>query len=731
MILLLLSTVAVLWSPCQSQDLHALRQKMAEREAHLAAMEQFPNFREDVVKAMAMIEDLWTVHFPKLLESESLFNISQECVNSTKSIIFKHNVTMPELLPLIDATGKQGAGLLTGNLVLDAAFDECFNYNYTGFCMGKVDLSFISSSIPLSWTAGLCVPKHCTPRDIAIVLNATVVFRVDEEKFACTDAKFPAYSPGSIVMILVCLLFALLVALGTVMDKILEWVGYSSHEQDPLAINNSDSSGLGVSGTGERVPLLSHVAREKQTKVRLHEFITAFSLYKTLPTLLATKQAASVITSLNGLRVMSMFWVILGHVYVWISIGAVTADNSLEIKLLLERFTFQSVENAFFAVDSFFFLSGVLVAYLTFRQMKKTGRFPFLHYYVHRYLRLTPAYAFVLFFAWSLSQYIAAGPVLSMGNGYSGACSKYWWTNLLYINNLYPWNMAKQCIGWSWYLANDMQFFVIAPLILIPMYYLFPVGLVMSSVMLAGSFLITATLSGVFDFQGGIFASIAYGYVPNPNITVSYMDVIYEKPWSRISPYIVGLLLGYVLYKGVRLPFNRKISAPVYLAIWMVSGFLLASTTYGLYFTWHGHVPTRAENVVYITFSRFAWGIGLALLVFACHNGYGGLINTFLSMKIWTPLSRMTFNAYLVHPIVLTIVYGQLQKSIHVTDITMATFSVAMIAFSYTIGGLLCLFVEFPLGSVEMLLFKLVGLDPRMETQRQGTIKDKGEKTIA
>ena len=710
--LLFLSVVAVLSSPCQCQDLQALKQKVAEREAHLAAMEQFPNFREDVVKAMAMIEDLWTVHFPKLLESESLFDISQECVNSTKSIIFKHNVAMPELLPLVDATGKQGAGLLTGNLVLDAAFDECFNYNYTGFCMGKVNLSFIPPSIPLSWTAGLCVPKHCTPRDIAIALNTTEVFRVDEHSFSCTDTKRPAYSPGSIVMILVCVLFALLVSLGTAVDKILELVSYSSHKKDHIVINDSGPNGQD-SGSGEKLPLLG---TEVKKPLKCHEFITAFSLYKTLPTLIATKQPASVITSLNGLRVMSMFWVILGHAYVWTFFGM---DNPVEVASMVKRFSFQAVVNAVFSVDSFFFLSGVLVAYLTLRQMKKTGRFPFLHYYIHRYLRLTPTYAFVLFFAWFLTNHLAAGPIFPLSNVYGEQCSKYWWTNLLYINNFYPWSIQNECIGWTWYLANDMQFFVIAPLILIPMYYLFPVGLVMSSAILAGSFVITATLTGVFDFQANQLA----GHTPNPNITTNYMDLIYIKPWSRISPYIVGLLLGYVLYKGVRLPFNRKISAPVYLAIWMVSGFLLVSTVYGLYFTFHGHVPTRAENVVYITFSRFAWGIGLALLVFACHNGYGGLINTFLSMKIWTPLSRMTFNAYLVHPIVLTVVYGQLQKSIHLTDITMATYTIAVVVLSYAIAGLVCLFVEFPLGSIEMLLFKLVGLGGR-KSQRQGTANE-------
>ena len=238
--------------------------------------------------------------------------------------------------------------------------------------------------------------------------------------------------------------------------------------------------------------------KQSDSKVKWRDFITAFSLYKTVPTLLATEQASSVITSLNGLRVISLFWVILGHTFAWIVLYGV--DNRHSIPNFLRRFSFQPVVHSTFSVDSFFFLSGVLVAYLTLRQMKKrNGRFPFIHYYVHRYLRLTPVYAFVLFFAWFLTRHIAAGPSLSLVDPFAPQCSKFWWTNFLYINNLYPWKFNDQCLVWTWYLANDMQFFVISPLMLIPAYFLLPVGAVISSAFLLCSFIVTATLTGVLD----------------------------------------------------------------------------------------------------------------------------------------------------------------------------------------------------------------------------------------
>ncbi len=95
-------------------------------------------------------------------------------------------------------------------------------------------------------------------------------------------------------------------------------------------------------------------------------------------------------------------------------------------------------------------------------------------------------------------------------------------------------------------------------------------------------------------------------------------------------------------------------------------------------------------------------------------------------MPMWTPLSRMSFNAYLVHLVVIHTVIGQLQTSIHYGDITMAMIVVGVTVLSFGIAAILCLFVEFPLGTIEMLVFNLIGLKSR-ESQRQITEKRKND----
>ena len=88
------------------------------------------------------------------------------------------------------------------------------------------------------------------------------------------------------------------------------------------------------------------------------------------------------------------------------------------------------------------FNSGLLVAYVSFRHMeKKRGQLPLFKYYFHRFWRLTPTYMFVLLFYMKLRGFLGEGPMWFTWQS-TTLCDKYWWTNLLYINNFYPkdWN---------------------------------------------------------------------------------------------------------------------------------------------------------------------------------------------------------------------------------------------------------------------------------------------------
>lgn len=110
------------------------------------------------------------------------------------------------------------------------------------------------------------------------------------------------------------------------------------------------------------------------------------------------------------------------------------------------------------------------------------------------FFRLTPAFMMMVGILQLNSAWYSKTSQFYMDEKPHETCEKYWWRNLLYINNLYDRkelvrvslkiNLKKnsiqkykkkknfsyvflQCMSWSWYLANDMQFFTIAVALLI------------------------------------------------------------------------------------------------------------------------------------------------------------------------------------------------------------------------------------------------------------------------
>ena len=91
-------------------------------------------------------------------------------------------------------------------------------------------------------------------------------------------------------------------------------------------------------------------------------------------------------------------------------------------------------------VSILFNFSGLLGTYLTLKELKKrSGRINWFLFYFHRFWRITPLYMVVLAIWATLMPYLGVGGGKDDFIEFSSdACQKYWWTNLLYISNLYP-----------------------------------------------------------------------------------------------------------------------------------------------------------------------------------------------------------------------------------------------------------------------------------------------------
>ena len=118
-----------------------------------------------------------------------------------------------------------------------------------------------------------------------------------------------------------------------------------------------------------------------------------------------------------------------------------------------------------------------------------------------------------------------------------------------------------QCIPQTWYLANDMQFYILSPLLILPLYKNRTLG-----------FTVCGVVYGVLTFLMG-YLVIHYELPPShtfPTWAENYWDkkvpksyislfsppkesfdmttYFYDVPWTRFQPYLIGILFGYLLF---------------------------------------------------------------------------------------------------------------------------------------------------------------------------------------
>ena len=643
----------------------------------------------------------------------------------------------------LDSFGKVGAGILTGNVVYPGYYDQCIDIGNTDYCRFPFDVILTTKghsnrSVTIPFEFGMCFPSSCDAKEFYDLFSMGLGELFYTKSFTDVDAVTYAvnvmasikytepvcpwrglkWTNSSIIVLTVCVLLIVFVIMGTIFDLLLwflndiwpnldlpkiRWQKVSAYSTPPQCeIRNSVNVDKPL--IKAKLKLMANQRMiNKQFLGLVKDLILSFSLYKTVPAIISTHQPVSAITSINGIRVISMFWVILGHTYIWQLHFMVVANGSEFAEKIPSHFLFQPVVSFAFSVDSFFVLSGLLLSYLTMKEMERhQGKFTFTSFYLHRLLRLSPAYYLVIVLYFKLLPHIGSGPFWLFKDDVNN-CEKHWWANILYINNFYPVSFISFCYVVSWYMAVVMQFFIISPIFLLLLYHFWKIGFAIIAATMLTSIAIIGTLAGIKDYNANYNQATGYSNYSN----------IYEKPYCRINAYLIGMVLGFVLYKQWRVKCKLWINVCFYCVTWIIAiGFCLI-VVFGQYKTWNGHPFTNAENIMYYMFSRTAFSTGIALMIYACHNGFGGIIDKFLSWSFWVPLSRLTFMTYLFHPIVIILMYRTLRFRFIYTDWLLIVMFAAAIMLSYSLSLLIAVTVEYPVANLEKAVYKFTGIKKR------------------
>ncbi|XP_069118732.1 O-acyltransferase like protein-like [Argopecten irradians] len=433
----------------------------------------------------------------------------------------------------------------------------------------------------------------------------------------------------------------------------------------------------------------------------------AFALQINVPKIMKTQLSPNSIGCLHGLRPITISWSILIHSYLFGLTKdfrhAWTIANPETFANTRHRFIFQGVIGSNFAVDTFFVMSGMLLTYTQMKYLAKmrtklNGRnlcqYIFL-YFFRRLFRLTPVYVMTLLINYALLPKISSGPIEPGVYETNEFCDKYWWTNLLYVNNIVK--PIESCMSWSWYLANDMQFFVLSlPLLLIMMFQL-QIGIVLSAMLIIAGMVYTGWMQ--YHIVGGNW----YSVLDRDRIEAYWTD-IYVFPLGRIGAYMIGFLFGIFLQKRTR----RSTSKIVGFVGWTMATGVALTLVYVVYdFNKEEGEPwTSLQNACYEAVSRPAWAMCICWVIFACYNYMGGPVNAFLSWKGLIPLSRLTYSVYLIHPLVMQLRGYSAKSILYYSDFDMIYLHLANLVLSFPAAFIVSVTLESPFIAIEKILLE-------------------------
>lgn len=606
-------------------------------------------------------------------------------------------------------------------------YDNCANLDYADYILVRI---FPNAAIYI----GICSSKNCTVSDYNQISQMYIHNSTQLKSSPYNPMKDPAYiqsfppsklyrdyintldngyeliypqsyiqdhfnqlSDGAIAMLVVCSILVVCMIIGTVLD-------FLSGGQEKASIAGQKYSDMDF--------ITAFVVRKKLGIV-IRIFL-CFSLYTNAKKLFVSRCYEKTgeycnLEMFNGVRVMTMGWVILGNVFLT-KLGYTSLVNPTDVKNWYKETKGAMIYGSFYSVDAFFWLSGFLLTYLFLTEYNSKGKIHWRSIFFHRFYRILPTYMFSLFLIWAFLKYIGNGPLWFDGDIINEDCYDYWWTNLIFLNNFIPDGDGSRCMAWSWYLANDMQFFLITPIILY-VYHKFS--------KLAGWLILFGLL--IIHIVSSAMISDYYNLALISNRGHIY-DRIYIKLYCRVGAYAIGIMFGliYFSYKHYEKRFHIYDPFAFYLSsllnkrliryiLYAIGLFLINFVIFiqrSAYRSAYDSLDfeddwTQEERNAFYALNRIGFALGLGMILLPILMGYNKTAYRILGHGMWTPLSRLSFSCYCVHYGITYAILMSQKTSDYLSDTTMLYDFIICLMASYAVAFPVSMLVEVPAQNLE------------------------------
>ncbi|EYB85524.1 hypothetical protein Y032_0296g1684 [Ancylostoma ceylanicum] len=612
------------------------------------------------------------------------------------------------------------------------SFDSAANTTFrTHYCRAQTTVTLSQGSVLITSElvfketieTGFCLPSSCHEDAVSSLAN-----RFLDEFFVSSDKVEPTFALDGITchgtdeqwpsvkrtLAVVCTAVLMLLLVATIVDAYFVNMKPSSVAESVSDACTITGSELTVSFDGNdalrrmncfNAPSIAltykHAPDLPRSLVRpaiVLDILCSFSLRVSLKHL--SRKTAREIPCLNGIKVLSSLWVILGHSCIF-TLSYMDNITTFLPELAKSRWLAPVLLNSSLAVDSFLFISGAVAAFtvrkrILFRENDKFSFFRIVYrlfmFYFHRLSRLWPALLMTTLFVRYVYNHLGDGPMWSTQGVFGTTCSSETvWHHLLFVSNWFP----SHCLPWLWYTAVDFQLYLFSPFffLLLPRYprSAFLIGVVL----VVGSMIYTTSVYAVHSLPTNIFTSAL-----NPQslgTAESSFRLLYASPAARCSPFIIGLLTGWT----VSVRNEKQPSTGICLLLKIVAVSLLYFALFAPF------CKEGLRSYIHAVLHRTTWSVALAILVWLCENGLAPEISFLLSSHRLLLFSRLSFGVFLAHePILLFYIWTSRQAHTPRSFMFFVVFTLTAFVLSLIVALIITLTIEIPILSMERKLLK-------------------------
>ncbi|XP_062409555.1 O-acyltransferase like protein [Sardina pilchardus] len=655
-----------------------------------------------------------------LLSIAGAFNVSHRCMQDTRMFLLELSKDKPAKYAALmyDAFGKLGSDVRGGNVNRPGSLRECLSVGAPGF-RGQHCQVFLKQE-EVQYFVGICVPDSCTEADVQTLVVYDMLQSRGESLIPavpspllsdstlgiymtqCLSAHRTPPDPSAVISLFVCAVLVSVPLVASLYVALLRLKRQRAVTPSPDMTLTSDPSRYGSllsngspasqADSGSPDDSTTHsdgkASEDSNTKSCFLSCLQSISLQDSSAGVLSTGSgSADSYSSLNGIRILSLLWIISGHnvqLSAWNNL-----DNDKRWKESVERnplYVFAFSGPVYLAVDTFLLLGGLLSAKSLLASIQRSedqlSAGLVTHFLFKRFKRVQPLHLFIVCLAIGLFSVVQRGAFWFIAEDEILNCKKYWWSNLLLVNNLFT--TTDICAPWTWYLSIDFQFYITTPILILLYRWNKRVLAAVAVLLMALTCLTSALLTAILHLPV---------HQPTTLSFESYFQYYYNKPYTRYGPYLVGILAG--IYMTTK-------SGPFVRHRWQAglgwfSSLSVMMAVVGLAYSLREVPPGPSlPHAIYQGVHRTLWALVVAWIILACEEGYGGFVDRILSLRVWIPLSNISFACYLIHPMLIILYNGKRETAIHYTDLNFFYLFLGHTALTLSLGYLLTVLIEKP-----------------------------------